>query len=134
MTIIKKTEHLILFKRRRSFGITAILSFNDQTIIRYIGRNGFESWPTTLESVTLVVSSRFTVLYIIFWFLTCAEVLCKSSCTAVWFVLILWFSGSRFRDSLREHIQCWLTDLNYQCSQACDLLLQCIIIVAWPDH
>ena len=61
LTMIKRTEYLILFTRRRSLGIIALLCFNHQTIIRYVGRNGFELGYTILESVLSVVSSRFTV-------------------------------------------------------------------------
>ena len=106
----------VFSRRRRSFSITAFPSFNHQTIIWNVGWNGLVLWIMTPESVTLVVSSRFTVLYIVLWFLTCTEILCKSSYTTAWFVVILRLSDSRVRDPLTENIQCWSTDSNYWCS------------------
>ena len=134
LAMIKRTKHLILSTRRRGFGITSLPSFNHQAIIWNVGRNGLVSWPVILESVTSIVSSRFTVLYIVLWFLTCTEILCKSSCTAAWFAVILGLSDSRFRDPLRKNIQCWSTDSNYWCSQVCNVLLHCIVTIVRPDH
>ena len=65
LIMIKGMKHPILFTRRNGFGITAILSFNPQTIVWNVGRNGFVLWPKMFESVTLIVSSRFTVSYIL---------------------------------------------------------------------
>ena len=132
--MIKRTEYSIFFSRRRIFSIIVLPSFNHQTIIWYVGRYGFKLRHTIIESVPLVVCSKFIVLYIILQFLTCTEVLCESSCTPAWFVVILGFSDSKFRDSLKEYIQCWLTGLNYQCSQACNCLLHCIVTISRPDN
>ena len=134
LVMLKRTKHLILSTRRRGFVITSLPSFNHQAIIWNVDRNRLVSWPVTLESVTSIVSYRFTVSYIVLWFITCTEILCESSCTAAWFAVILGLSDSRFRDPLRKNIQCWSTDSNYWCSQVCNVLLHCIVTIVRPNH
>ena len=134
LVMIKRTKHPILSTRRRGFGITSLLSFNHQVITWNVGRNGLVLWPMIFESVTLIVSLRFTVSDIVLWFLICTEIMRESSCTSAWFAVILELSNSRFRDPLRKNIQYWSTDLHYQCSHVCNFLLCCIVTIVRPDH
>ena len=134
LATIKRRKYPILSTRRKIFEIIPFPPFNHQTIIWNVGRNGLVSWPATLESVTSIMSSRFTVLYSLLWFLTCTEIVCESSCTVVWFVVILWLFDTRFRDPLRKNIQCWSTDSNYWCSQVCNVLFRCIVTIVRPDY
>ena len=62
--------------RRRMFSLSVLYLFNLQTIRWNIdwGWGGFVFWFTTPVSVTLVVSSRFTIPNIVLWLLTCPKI------------------------------------------------------------
>ena len=115
MTMFNCMKHSILLTRKWSYSLSSLSPFNFQTMIWNVGRCGFILWVTTPKSVVSVVSSRFTILYIILWLVAYTEILNKYSCTTARFTVVLMFLNTSFRDPTRKYIQCCLTEPNYWC-------------------
>ena len=115
LTKIKSTKHPTLSTRRRSFSIATLLSFNYQTIIRNVGWNEFVWWIMMPKNMTPVVSSGFTISYVVSWILACTEILRESSRTTAHFAVILAFSNTRFINPLRKQIESCFINPDYRC-------------------
>ena len=81
-------EHSILVTWRWCFSISFFSPFYLQMIIWNVGRCGSVSWVLTSKGMASVMSSGFTIPYIVSWLFACTEILCKYSCALF---ALLWF-------------------------------------------
>ena len=96
-------KYSISSTRGWSFNLSVIYPFNLPTTIWNVGWGEFVLWVTTPESVTLVVSSWFTIPYVVLWLFACSKILSKFSRATVCFTIPLAFSNTRFRDIMRKY-------------------------------